>query len=97
MSVAPLSVPVPAPLTATMPAALVDLLRARAADAFDRPAVMTWRDGAIDTVSWGGLIGAALDYAQVLESHGLGRGDRLAHVGPHAIEWIVVDLSLIHI
>ena len=93
MSVAPLSVPVPAPLTATMPAALVDLLRARAADAFDRPAVMTWRDGAIDTVSWGGLIGAALDYAQVLESHGLGRGDRLAHVGPHAIEWIVVDLA----
>ena len=93
MSVAPLSVPVPAPLTATMPAALVDLLRARAADAFDRPAVMTWRDGAIDTVSWGGLIGTALEYARVLEAHGLGRGDRLAHVGPHAIEWIVVDLA----
>ena len=74
-------------------ASLVDLLHARAADAFDRPAVIAWRDEALPPVSWGGLLGAALDYAGALEAAGLARGDRLAHVGPHALEWIVVDLA----
>lgn len=91
MSIAPSPAPVAA--AALTPASLVELLSGRAADACDRPAVITWRDGAMETVSWGGLVGAALDYARVLEAAGLGSGDRLAHVGPHAVEWIVVDLA----
>jgi len=82
----------PPPGTAR-PASLVDLLVARAAEAAARPALVAWHDGPQATISWGGLVAAALDYAQVLEAHGLSRGDRLAHVGPHAPEWIVVDLA----
>ena len=44
-------------------------------------------------MTWGELLDAALDYAGVIEAVGLGRGDRLAHVGPHSAEWIVVDLA----
>ncbi|MFY8221392.1 MAG: AMP-binding protein [Pirellulales bacterium] len=93
MSVAPLTSRDPVASPPVAAASLVDLLRARALDAFDRPAVIAWRDEALPLVSWGGLLGAALDYAGALEAAGLARGDRLAHVGPHALEWIVVDLA----
>lgn len=92
MSIAPLS----SRDSAAPPAAaasLVELLHARAADAFDRPAVIAWRDEALPPISWGRLLAAALDYARVIEASGLVRGDRLAHVGPHSAEWIIVDLA----
>lgn len=44
-------------------------------------------------MTWGSLIAAAIDYAHVIEAAGLVRGDRLAHIGPHSAEWIIVDLA----
>ena len=85
---------------------LVELLRARCADAFDRPAIVepTGRAGpqpgrmpeayaTTRELSWGVLIAAAVDLAAHFERSGLGRGDRLAHIGPQSPEWIVVDLA----
>ena len=93
MSVAPMPSCDPVAVRADPAVSLVALLASRATDAFDRTAVVTWRDTGLETLSWGGLIGAALDYASALEAAGLRRGDRLAHVGPHSVEWIVVDLA----
>ncbi|MFM8634103.1 MAG: AMP-binding protein [Planctomycetia bacterium] len=76
---------------ATRHPSLVDLLVARCGDAFDRPACI---DGLGERMlPWGGLVQSALDVAGVLTASGLRRGDRLAHVGPHSIEWITVDLA----
>ena len=85
---------------------LVELLRARCVDAFDRPAIVepTGRAGpqpgrmpeayaTTRELSWGVLIAAAVDLAAHFERSGLGRGDRLAHIGPQSPEWIVVDLA----
>jgi long-subunit acyl-CoA synthetase (AMP-forming)/alkylation response protein AidB-like acyl-CoA dehydrogenase len=98
MSVAPLSSRRDADAPPAAAASLVDLLHARALDAFDRPALVL--DGspasnasAGSSLTWGALIAAALDYAGVIEADGLARGDRLAHVGPHSPEWIIVDLA----
>ena len=73
-------------------ASLVELLVARCGDAFDRPAVIDGSQPA-GAISWGALIGAAADLAAHYERSGLRRGDRLAHVGPQSLEWIVVDLA----
>jgi len=82
---------------AAVPASLVALLHARAIDACDRPAVVAVaHDAPTPTggrITWGELLAAALEYARVLESAGLVPGDRLAHVGPHTVEWVVVDLA----
>jgi long-subunit acyl-CoA synthetase (AMP-forming)/alkylation response protein AidB-like acyl-CoA dehydrogenase len=98
MSVAPLSSRRDADAPPAAAASLVDLLHARALDAFDRPALVL--DGspasnasAGSSLTWGALIAAALDYARVLESCGLAPGDRLAHVGPHSPQWIIVDFA----
>ena len=74
------------------PTSLVGLLAARVADARDRPAVV---DGlAVDrSWTWGDLAAAAVELAERLEAKGFRRGDRVAHVGPHSPEWIVVDLA----
>ena len=79
------------PATAA-PTSLVALLAARVADARDRPAIV---DGLATerAYSWGDLAAAAVTLAERLEAAGLGRGDRVAHVGPHAADWIVVDLA----
>ncbi|MFM7034724.1 MAG: AMP-binding protein, partial [Planctomycetia bacterium] len=70
---------------------LVDLLLARCDDSFDLPACI---DGLGERMlTWGGLVQSALDVADVLIRSGLRRGDRLAHVGPHSLEWITVDLA----
>jgi acyl-CoA synthetase (AMP-forming)/AMP-acid ligase II len=73
-------------------ASLVELMVARCDDAFDRPAVI---DGSqpVGAISWGTLLAAVVDLAAHLDRSGLRRGDRLAHVGPQSIEWIVVDLA----
>jgi long-subunit acyl-CoA synthetase (AMP-forming)/alkylation response protein AidB-like acyl-CoA dehydrogenase len=71
---------------------LVALLAARVADARERPAVV---DGLEPTRSWtwGDIAAAAVELAGRLDAAGLRRGDRVAHVGPHSPDWIVVDLA----
>ena len=82
-------------------ASLVELLAARAGDAFDRRAII---DGlAVDAAAghrhharewtWGEVIAAAVGLADAFAAAGLDRGDRLAHVGPHSPDWILVDLA----
>jgi long-subunit acyl-CoA synthetase (AMP-forming)/alkylation response protein AidB-like acyl-CoA dehydrogenase len=74
------------------PATLVDLMVARCEDSFDRPACLNVLNGPT-TIAWGRLFQRALDVAAALTAAGLARGDRLAHVGPHSIDWITVDLA----
>ncbi len=65
---------------------LVDLLAARVADARERPAVV---DGLEPTRSWtwGEIAAAAVELAEHFEAEGVRRGDRVAHLGPHAPDW----------
>jgi len=70
----------------------VELLLARLASSFDRPAVCDALDNG-QTWTWGELIAAAVELADSLSTRGLRRGDRLAHIGPHSTDWIVVDLA----
>ena len=78
-------------------ASLVELLTARAVDSFDRRAIV---DGlaagpgaSACSWTWGEIIAAAVDLADAFAAAGLERGDRLAHVGPHSPDWIIVDLA----
>ena len=68
---------------------LVGLLLARCDDAADRRAIVTGQAG----WTWAELAAAALDCAERLEAAGLRRGDRVAHLGAHTPDWIVVDLA----
>lgn len=74
------------------PPTLVDLMVARCDDSFDRPAAIDAVGGGA-TIAWGRLFARALDIAAAFAAAGLERGDRLAHVGPHSIDWITVDLA----
>ncbi|MBU6309025.1 MAG: AMP-binding protein [Planctomycetes bacterium] len=78
-------------------ATLVDLLAARAGDCFDRRAIVDGLTagpaGRERSWTWGETIAAAVDLADALAAVGLERGDRLAHVGPHSPDWILVDLA----
>lgn len=71
---------------------LVALLAERVAATPDRPAIM---DPLADATvwTWAELAAAAVEFAVALESAGLARGDRLAHLAPHGADWIVVDLA----
>jgi len=86
----------PAPGDAAGPpraaASLVELMLARLDDACDRPAVCDALAGG-RTWSWGEIIAAAVDLAAAFSGSGLRRGDRVAHLGPHTPDWIVVDLA----
>ena len=73
-------------------ASLVELLLVRLESSFDRPAVCDALDNG-QTWTWGELIAAAIELADSFSTRGLRRGDRLAHIGPHSSEWIVVDLA----
>ena len=82
------------PAADPLPAAtsLVEQLLARLESSFDRPAVCdALADGR--TWTWGELIAAAVELAHSFETRGLRRGDRLAHIGSHSPDWIVVDLA----
>lgn len=78
-------------------ASLVDLVAARASDAFDRPAIIDGlaarHAGKACSWMWGELVAAAVELADAVIAAGLNRGDRVAHVGPHAPDWILVDLA----
>jgi len=77
---------------------LVGLLHDRLEDALDRRAVVdglaaaAGPDAAV-AWTWGELAAAAARLADILAEAGLRRGDRVAHLGPHAPDWIVVDLA----
>lgn len=86
--------PVDRPTVESIPAAasLVELLLVRLESSFDRPAVCDALDNG-RTWTWGELIAAAVELAESFGARGLRRGDRLAHIGPHSTDWIVVDLA----
>ena len=73
-------------------ASLVALMLARLESSYDRPAV---RDALHDgrTWTWGEVIAAAVELATTFETMGVCRGHRLAHLGSHSPDWIVVDLA----
>jgi long-subunit acyl-CoA synthetase (AMP-forming)/alkylation response protein AidB-like acyl-CoA dehydrogenase len=71
---------------------LVALMRARLDASHDRPAVCDALDQG-RTWTWGELIAAAVDLADRFDTLGLRRGQRLAHLGSHSPDWIVVDLA----
>lgn len=76
-------------------ATLVGLLAARAHDAFDRRAILDGLAGnaAPEAWTWGELAAAAVQLADAFATAGLAPGDRVAHLGPHTPDWILVDLA----
>jgi long-subunit acyl-CoA synthetase (AMP-forming)/alkylation response protein AidB-like acyl-CoA dehydrogenase len=73
-------------------ASMVALMLARLDSSFDRPAVCDALDEG-RTWTWGELIAAAVELADRFDTVGLRRGQRLAHLGSHSPDWIVVDLA----
>ena len=43
--------------------------------------------------TWGEVIAAAVEFAAHCSAAGLKRGDRLAHLEQHSVDWIIVDLA----
>jgi len=82
-------------------ATLVDLVAARAHDAGDRCAIVdglaagpaAGRGTKASAWTWAEVSAAAVHLADAFAAAGLGRGDRLAHVGSHSPDWILVDLA----
>jgi long-subunit acyl-CoA synthetase (AMP-forming)/alkylation response protein AidB-like acyl-CoA dehydrogenase len=78
---------------------LVALLAARVGDAPTRHAVVdalasAGADGAPAAAwTWSDIVAAAEGLAAAFEAAGLARGDRVAHVGPHSPDWLVVDFA----
>lgn len=86
--------PLVAPATvAAVPRSLVDLVAARLGDAADRRAIVDILAPRPTHWTWGELIAAAASLAAEFEAAGMGRGERLAHVGRHSPDWILVDLA----
>ena len=83
------------PLEPATDASLVGLLLKRLGDSPKRRALASSgpTTAALREWTWGELTAAAVDLATHLEAQGLQRGDRLAHLGPHGVDWIVVDLA----
>jgi len=73
-------------------ASVAELLLARFDVSRDQPAICDALDGGT-TWTWGEIVAAAVDVAAELAAAGLHRGERLAHLGPHCPDWIVVDLA----
>ena len=83
----------PFALSAERPAtSLLELMLARLDHSFDRPALCDALDGG-RTWTWGELIAAAVETADHFVAARLCSGDRLAHLGTHSPDWIVVDLA----
>jgi len=85
------TVPLPADVA---PASLVDLLVHRVDESPEAAAIATaGRDGGVCRWTWTDVTAAAATLAEALGAAGIARGDRVAHVGPHGPDWIVVDLA----
>ncbi len=89
---APLPAPggVPGPVTTD---SLAGLLAARVVATPDRAAVAVASEEGVFTWTWAELAAAALAAADTLAAAGLVAGDRVAHLGPHTADWLVVDLA----
>jgi len=72
---------------------LVGLLAARAAATPDRPAVAVATAADPASWTWAEVAAAALRAANDMEAAGLTRGDRVAHLAPHGVDWLVADLA----
>jgi long-subunit acyl-CoA synthetase (AMP-forming)/alkylation response protein AidB-like acyl-CoA dehydrogenase len=71
---------------------MVELMLARLDSSFDRPAACDALDRG-RTWTWGEVIAASVELAATFETMGVRRGHRLAHLGSHSPDWIVVDLA----
>jgi long-subunit acyl-CoA synthetase (AMP-forming)/alkylation response protein AidB-like acyl-CoA dehydrogenase len=72
---------------------LVDLLVRRVRETPTRVAVVDALAAGDVTWTWTELAARAERLARRFENAGLQRGDRVAHLGPHGGDWIVVDLA----
>lgn len=72
---------------------LVDLLVRRVLETPDRVAVVDALAAGEFSWTWAELAARAERLALRFEHAGLRRGDRVAHLGPHGTDWIVVDLA----
>ena len=72
---------------------LAGLLAARVAATPTRPAVAMVAADGVTTWTWLELAAAAVRAADELAAAGLRPGDRVAHLGSHSPDWIVVDLA----
>ena len=70
---------------------LVELFVRQLHDGEDRPAIVDPLEGR--QLTWGQLLSQSLAVVERLEAAGYRPGDRLAHVGPHAADWIVADFA----
>jgi len=76
---------------------LVELFLKRLDDSFLKQAIvdplpgLPFQEPQIWT--WGEAIAAAVEFAAHCSAAGLKRGDRLAHVEQHCVDWIIVDLA----
>jgi long-subunit acyl-CoA synthetase (AMP-forming)/alkylation response protein AidB-like acyl-CoA dehydrogenase len=94
--------PIPALAAEPPPAAvaadsLVELFARRVAATPGRSAVAVaaanGADHSITSWTWAELAAAAVAAAERLEAAGLGRGDRVVHLGRHGPDWLVIDLA----
>jgi long-subunit acyl-CoA synthetase (AMP-forming) len=80
---------------------LVELLAQRVTETPERAAVArldrgTGGGGAgavLRSWTWAELAAAALRVVHLLEERGFRPGDRVVHLGPHSVDWIVADLA----
>ncbi|MFM7135963.1 MAG: AMP-binding protein [Planctomycetota bacterium] len=82
--------PVAVPVSAE---SIAGLLAARVAATPGRAAVAVVGADGVASWSWAELAAAALRLTDDLAAAGLRPGDRVAHVGTHSPDWIVVDLA----
>jgi long-subunit acyl-CoA synthetase (AMP-forming)/alkylation response protein AidB-like acyl-CoA dehydrogenase len=84
-----------------MPDTLVALVGKLVVEAFDRTAIVDGLAAAADpdgrprSWTWGEVTAAAVHLADALAAAGVRRGDRVAHLGPHAPDWLIVDLACV--
>ena len=82
-------------------ATLIELFLGRVAQTPDRaalcvvetPASAAAKTASLRSWTWAELAAAAVRAARDLEAAGLSRGNRVVHLGPHSVDWIVADLA----
>lgn len=72
---------------------LGDLFRRRAKRSATSPAMYEHRGGSWRAVTWGEFYARAKRAAKQLRAHGVGRGDKIAILGPTQPSWAVFDMA----
>lgn len=72
---------------------LGDLFRRRAKRSATSPAMYEHRGGSWRAVTWGEFYARAKRAAKQLRTHGVGRGDKIAILGPTQPSWAVFDMA----